>query len=130
MLLFWLFALASSWANACVLQERQTHAHSSASVDEPTVVTVSAGHVGAVPGHFDGATATGETVCLEVCDATTQTCMQPDWVIDLPDLVLGPPASLAWAPQVRPPLSGPGTTAAPSPRAAVPPRTLFSRLAL
>lgn len=130
MLVFWLFALASSWANACVLQDRYTHVHASANAGSPNSVTISAGHAGLVPAHGDE-TVPGDAVCLEVCNAALQTSVQPDRAIDLPGgLVLGPPLSLAWAPDVPFQARALETAAAPPPRATVPQRTLLSRLAL
>ncbi len=129
MLLFWLFALASSWANACVLQDRQTHRHGSTDGHASEPITVMAGHVGAVPAH-GAESSSGASVCLEVCDAATQNSVQPNWAIDLPNLTLGPPRSLAWTPEPSPDTAAPAAVAAPPPRPRVPSRTLLSRLAL
>ncbi|MCW5636688.1 MAG: hypothetical protein KIT17_25390 [Rubrivivax sp.] len=129
MLLVWLFAMASSWANDCVLQIRQTHMHASAGASEPAAMIVMAAHAGAVPAHGDGATA-GASVCLEVCDSASQTSAPPDRAIDLPADVLGPPISVAWTPDVAVGLTVRGAATEARPLAAVPPRTLLSRLAL
>lgn len=130
MLLFWVFALGASWANACVLQARQTHGHSEAVDGDFTSVTVTAGHGGAVPSHGDDAGA-GDLVCLEVCDAASQSCVQPDATPEAIDLTDGPPLLMAavWIPVITRRTDTPVAVSAPPPDA-VPPRTRLSRLAL
>lgn len=130
MLLFWLFAISASWANACVLQNRQTHAHAEAVDGDHAVSTVTAGHGGAVPSHADDGDA-GDLVCLDLCDASSQSCVQPDGTPDAIDLTDGPALLLAaaWTPVVARLADSPAAATAPLPDA-VPPRTRLSRLAL
>jgi len=127
MLLFWLFAFGASWANACVLQERQTHAHAE-SVDGD--FTVTAGHGGALPSHGSDGGA-GELVCLDLCDSTSQTRVQTDASPGAIDLADGPPLLLApaWPPVVARLAATPGAVSAPL-ADSVPARTRLSRLAL
>lgn len=130
MLLFWLFAIGASWANACVLQNQQTHAHADAVEGDHAFSTVTAGHGGAVPSHADDGDA-GDLVCLDLCDAASQSCVQPDGAPGAVDLTDGPPLLLAaaWAPVAARVADVPVVATAPLPDA-VPPRTRLSRLAL
>lgn len=67
-LLAWLFALASGVANACLLETPTTHVHvAAAASDGARVLTVMAGHTGAVAdgGHES---SSAEATCLKVCD--------------------------------------------------------------
>lgn len=131
MLLFWVFALGASWANACLLQDRQTHAHATAVDGDAALPSVTAGHGGAVPSHGDDAGA-GGMACLDLCDAASQSCTQKDAapvVLDLADLP--PPLhTMAWSPVATQQPEAGLAAASPPPEAAVPLRTRFSRLAL
>ncbi|MGC4396568.1 MULTISPECIES: hypothetical protein [Hydrogenophaga] len=130
MLVFWLFAISVSWANACVLQDRKTHAHADASGGALAAAIVMAGHGGAVPLHGNDAGA-DDLLCLDLCDATSQTRVQPDATPAAVDLGHAPLLllSVAWTSSVAR-LAG-DSVAAPLPVPdAIPPRTRLSRLAL
>ena len=130
MLLFWLFAIGASWANACVLQDRQTHAHADAVHGDLTVITVTAGHGGAVASHGDGGCG-GGLLCRNFCVAASQSCVQADGSPGAIDLNDGPPLLLAaaWTPVLARLADASAAASAPIPDA-VPPRTRLSRLAL
>jgi hypothetical protein len=130
--LFWLFALASGWANACVLQSRGTHLHGPTKVGEELFATgVSAGHVGAVAGHTADAEADArQAPCLKFCDDESQCLPKLTADIDLADPDMAPLATVEW---------GTSSTLVPQPVrrfgamppiAAPPIRLRFSRLAL
>ncbi|MBX3608662.1 MAG: hypothetical protein KF871_02100 [Hydrogenophaga sp.] len=130
MLVFWLFAIGVSWANACVLQERQTHAHADAGSDALTAAILMAGHGGAVPSHGNDA-GPDDLLCLDLCDATLQTRVQPDATPGAVDLTHVPLLllSAAWTSSVASLADDPVAATMPIP-AAIPPRTRLSRLAL
>ena len=69
MLLVWVFALASGIVNACLLEARSTHGHSTAATDFRGRVppAVSAGHVGFVADH-EGDSYASKSTCLKACD--------------------------------------------------------------
>lgn len=130
MLLLWVLALGASWANACLLQDRQTHVHSGAADGDGALGTVTAGHGGAVPSHGDDAGA-GELACQDVCDAASQTCTQKEATpaaIDLADLP--PPLRLAASRRVVTRLPKAAFAVGSPPPAAVPLRARLSRLTL
>jgi hypothetical protein len=68
MLLVWSFALGSGWANACLLQERETHLHGSSEDASLTALAsrVSPGHVGMDSEHAEN-TGPAKSACLKVC---------------------------------------------------------------
>lgn len=126
MVVFWLFALGAGWANACLLQERNTHQH--ADVESHVgMPTVSTGHVG-ILGDHEADSAPGKAPCLKVCDESSQSVVKWSSGIDL--LNMASPSIVAWSVFV---------TAFDSPRrghverparAGLPLRTRYSRLAL
>jgi hypothetical protein len=130
-LLVWLFAITASWANACVLQERNTHLHGS--VDPQTLSAraplVSTGHLGADADHPE-TTGAAKSTCLKFCGDGAQTLVKVTPGIDLLDLPIAPPVALAWTTHraVAAPAMARLELPAPSPR--LPLRTRFSRLAL
>ena len=69
MLLVWLFALASSAANACFLQTDQPHSRAAKKLAAMTVQAPAGLHTqsGTDAGHYDGSDGTKES-CLKVCD--------------------------------------------------------------
>lgn len=72
-LLVWLFALASSVANACFLETDQPHARAA----KRSAATTTQAHAALLAptvdaGHHDGADGTKES-CLKVCDDGTHT---------------------------------------------------------
>lgn len=122
-LLAWLFALASGVANACLLEERGTHAH-----DAPAAV-VSAGHAGAVAGHADDSHG-AKANCLKVCSDGAQSPTTPDLKAVQADIGLAPVVAVLWNP-AAPLAAGPHRVTDDPPLAAGPPiRVRFSRLAL
>lgn len=128
MLVFWLFALGVGWANACVLQERGTHAHS-AEVVAAGAPAVSAGHLGVVDDHIADSFP-GQAPCLKVCDDSSQGLVKWPSGIDPPDLAMLPPPVMAWTAS-----AGARDAAQPAriehpARAGLPLRTRYSRLSL
>ena len=128
MLVFWLFALGAGWANACVLQERGTHAHS-AEVVAAGAPALSAGHVGVVDNHIADS-STGNAPCLKVCDESSRSLVKWQSSIDLPDLATLPLAAVPWSAVVSA-LDAPRPARIKLSAHAGPPlRTIYSRLAL
>lgn len=129
MLLFWLFALGAGWANACVLQERGTHAHSAEAIAAGST-TVSAGHVGVVDDHGVDSSP-GHAPCLKVCDDTSQSLVKWSSGIDLSDLAMLPlVVAMPW-PALDVALEVPRPARIKHSAHAGPPlRTIYSRLAL
>ena len=137
-LMLWLFAVATGWANACVLEARGTHVHAAAidaseagagAADSGREVTISAGHVSAVADH-DEDPDVFKAPCLKLCDDGSTSVVQVQPGLDLTDPGTAPLAVVVWmvlAPtesalrrwdDLRPPEAGP------------PPRVRFSRLTL
>ena len=92
MLAVWLFALGAGWANACLLQQRGTHAHgaSDGAVVAGHTVVVLAGHIGADSAHDDegsGASPAAGKACQKVCDDGTQTVVKVAPSFDLTDVL-------------------------------------------
>lgn len=73
-LLVWLFALASSVANACFLETDQLHSRAATKSAATAVQAPAGSHAqpGADAGHHDGSDGTKES-CLKVCDDGTHT---------------------------------------------------------
>ena len=74
LLLVWFFALGSGWANACLLQERETHLHGPLADASSTVHAsrVSPGHVGVDSDHAENS-GSAKSACLKVCGDDSQT---------------------------------------------------------
>jgi hypothetical protein len=130
-LLVWLFAITASWANACVLQERNTHLHGS--VDPQTLSAqaplVSPGHLGADADHPETAGAANST-CLKFCGDSAQTLVKLTPGVDLLDLPIAPPVALAWTTRQAATTPAVARPELPAPGQRLPLRTRFSRLAL
>jgi hypothetical protein len=127
----WLFAIAASWANACVLQERSTHRHGSLdpqtlSVQMPTVST---GHLGADGDHPENAGA-ARSACLKFCGDGAQTLVKVTPGTDLLNLPMAPPLALAWTTRQAAAAHARAWLELPAPSPGLPLRTRFSRLAL
>ena len=128
MLVFWLFAMASAWANACLLQVRAAHFDDSAVAGVQAPI-VSPGHAGIAAGHA-GKKSSGEAPCLKVCDEISQTTVKWQSDVGLNTLPMVPTAARAWAvsdaltDERRQDLSEHAAQASP------PLRTLYMRLAL
>lgn len=135
MLALWLFALSAGWANACLLQQRSTHAHGTsgnAAVAAHEVVVL-AGHIGADSAHDDEGTgaSTGGKACLKVCDDGTQVVVKPPSSFDPSDAAMAPPVATIWVSQVAALPPAPWELGAAAPAGVGPPlRTRYSRLAL
>lgn len=73
-LLVWLFALASSVANACFLETDQPHARAAKTSAATTLQAPSGSpaHAGADSSHHGGSDGTKDS-CLKVCDDSTHT---------------------------------------------------------
>jgi hypothetical protein len=130
-LLFWLFAVASSWANACLIQPGQTHLHVSdpAAALEVQSPTVSSGHRGADASHPENAGA-ARSACLKFCGDGAQALVKPAPGIDLLDVPLAPPWAFSWTTRQAVASSARRWQALPARRPGLPARTRFSRLAL
>ncbi len=128
MLVFWLFALGAAWANACVLLERGTHAHSAATV-VAGAPAVSPGHVGVVDDH-SADSSPGKAPCLKVCDDSSRSVVKSQSGMDLPNLATLTTAAVPWSASVSA-LDAPRPARIERPLHAGPPlRTIYSRLAL
>jgi hypothetical protein len=130
-LVAWLFALASSWAYACLLEHRgvradDTSAAASAGIRAPIV---SAGYVGAIADD-DTAPVPVKDACLKVCDEVSQTVLQLPTSLDLTSAAMAPPVAFAWMAQWAAAMMDRSTLARPAPGSVLPLRTRFSRLAL
>ena len=82
----WLFALASSLANACLLEKHESH---SAVTDDALATTSHApaellSKVGIEAGHHDDADA-GKESCLKACDDGTRTLPKAYSGVDVAD---------------------------------------------
>lgn len=130
-LLVWLFAITASWANACVLQERNTHLHGS--VDPQTLSAraplVSTGHLGADADHPE-TTGAAKSTCLKFCGDGAQTLVTVNPGFDLLDLPMAPPLALAWTTRQAAAAPVSAWLELPAPSPGLPLRTRFSRLAL
>jgi len=127
-LLVWLFALGSGWANACRLQD--SHTYLSESSDDPSsVVHVSAGHVDLDSDHPGNANA-AKSVCLKVCDDGTQTIVKLASSGDLTDVAMAPPTTFSWSARQLAMAPAKRWLDLPAPSPPLPLRTRFSRLAL
>jgi hypothetical protein len=125
MLVFWLFSLGAGWANACVLQERGTHAHSAAAV-AAGVPAVSPGHVGVADDH-SASDPHGKTPCLKVCDDASQSLVKGLSGLEMPTMPLTVVAWSASTPALRAQRSA---STRPVAHTGPPLRTMYSRLAL
>ena len=140
-LMLWLFAIATGWANACVLEARGTHVHAAAAdasegdsadaaADAPQAVTVSAGHVSVLADH-DEHPDVSKAPCLKVCDDGSTSVVQLHPGLDLTDPGTAPLAIVLWT-ALAPAESAlrPWDDLPPPEAAGPPPRIRFSRLAL
>ncbi len=130
-LIVWLFALTSAWANACLLQERGTHWHgpsgeATLAVEAPRV---SPGHVGVDSDHAENA-GPGKGACLKVCDDNSRPITKLASSVDMTDSAMAPPAALFWPAPPAAAVRENAWLALPAPSPGVPLRTRFARLAL
>ena len=131
LLLVWFFALGSGWANACLLQERETHLHGPSEDASLTVQAshVSPGHVGVDSDHAENA-GPAKSACLKVCGDDTQTIVKLVSSVDLASIAMAPPTVLAWAEPLATAEQADAWLEWATPPPGVPLRTRFSRLAL
>ena len=131
MLLVWFFALGSGWANACLMQERETHWHWPSEDASLTAHAsrVSPGHVGVDSDHAENA-GLAKSACLKVCGDDTQTIVKLASSLDLANVAMAPPPVLIWADALAADEQANAWLELPAPSAGVPLRTRFSRLAL
>jgi len=131
MLLVWFFALGSGWANACLLQERETHLHGPS--EDASLAAhasrVSPGHVGVDSDHAENA-GPAKSACLKVCGDDTQTIVKLASSVDLANVAMAPPTVLTWADPLATAEQAHAWLELPAPSPGVPLRTRFSRLAL
>ena len=130
-LLVWLFAFSAGWANACLLQDRGTHAHASSdgAFSVAKVPMISAGHAGAVAAHDDDPDSE-EAPCQKVCDEVSQSVVKAQLAFDLTDPGLAAPVSTLWTTHEST-LFALGSTRKLLPPTAGPPlRIRYARLAL
>ena len=131
LLLVWFFALGSGWANACLLQERETHLHGPS--DEASLTAhaprVSPGHVGVDSDHAENAVL-AKSACLKVCGDDSQTIVKLASSVDLANVAMAPPTVLAWADPLAAAEQANAWLEWATPPPGVPLRTRFSRLAL
>ena len=128
MLVLWVFALGTAWANACLLQDRTTHLDpSTVAIAGPPVV--SPGHVGVLASHAQGQSS-GEAPCLTLCDDGSQSLVKWQPGMELPDMAMPPPFAMAWSESVAAlDAQQPVRIERPA-RADLPLRTRYVRLAL
>lgn len=131
-LLVWLFALASGWANACLLQGRDTHWHGPSDGASLTaqLAHVSPVHVGLHADHAENSDP-GKRACLKVCDGGSQSVIKWSSSADLTDAAMAPlPVTHVWPVPLATPARNTDWLALPAPSPGVPLRTRFARLAL
>ncbi len=129
-LLVWLFALASSVANACFLETDQPHARAAKTSAATTAQAPAALRAPtADAGHHDGSDGTKES-CLKVCDDSTHTLPKAYAGVDHNDPGPAPLVATLWT-------ESPDVVSAPRrlddqaiPIVGPPLRVRYSRLAL
>lgn len=96
-LLVWLFALASSVANACFLETDQPPSRAAKKSSEVTVQAPAGSNAqaGTDAGHHDGSDATKES-CLKVCDDGTHTLPKAYASVDHNDPGPAPLVATLW----------------------------------
>lgn len=130
-LLVWLFALASSVANACFLESDQLPSRAAQKSAAVTVPALAGAHAqsGAGTGHHDDSDGAKES-CLKVCDDGTHTLPKAYAGVDHNDPGPAPLVATLWT-------ESPNVVSAPSrlddraiPIVGPPLRVRYSRLAL
>ena len=130
-LLVWVFALASSVANACFLETDQPHSRATKKSAATTVEAPAGLHtrLGTDAGHHDDSDGTKES-CLKVCDDGTHTLPKAYVGVDHNDPGPAPLVATLWT-------ESPNVVSAPSrldekaiPIVGPPLRVRYSRLAL
>lgn len=130
-LLVWMFAMASAWANACLIEVGNTHLHASPGPETLSVQAfrVSPAHLGADADHSEN-TGAAKSVCLKVCGDGSQSIVKLTSGVDLLDLSMAPPVALAWSAREAAAAPGDLWPGLPAPDPGLPLRIRFSRLAL
>ena len=97
MLPVWLFALASGFANACLLEPPETHSHVATvgSSETAHAHAVSDHHAGAGVGHSDD-TDTSKAPCLKVCDDGSRSLPTQRSGVDPADHGMAPVIAVLW----------------------------------
>ena len=97
-LLVWLFALASSVANACFLETDEPYSRAAKKSAATAIQAPAASHaqLGADEGHHDGLDGTKES-CLKVCDDGTHTLPKAYVGVDHNDPGPAPLVATLWA---------------------------------
>lgn len=130
-ILVWLFALASSLANACLLETDEPHSRAAKKLAATTMQAPAALHaqIGTDPGHHNDSNGTKES-CLKVCDDGTRTVPKAYSGVDHNDPGPAPLVVTLWT-------ASPATVSAPRrvddlaiPILGPPLRVRYSRLAL
>lgn len=95
-LLFWVFALASGVANACLLEARGTHLHVAAGLADAThAPAISPGHAGVIADHGDDSRAS-KAPCLKAC-ADGESSVSPQKLRSVQiDLAAAPLVAVLW----------------------------------
>jgi hypothetical protein len=130
-LLAWVLALAASWANACLLQERGAHLHGPSNDATLTAQAahVSPDHVGVDSGHAENA-GPGKSGGLTVCDDDKQAVVKLVSSVDLTNVTMAPPTVFVWSDRAGKARRSLARQELLAPGPVVPLRTLFVRLAL
>ncbi|MEO7940630.1 MAG: hypothetical protein ABIR55_18560 [Burkholderiaceae bacterium] len=127
-LVFWVFALGTAWANACLLQERSTHLDPSI-VATAGLPAVSPGHIGVLASHAQ-VQSPGEAPCLKVCDDASHSLVKWQPGMELPDMAALPPFAMAWPESVAARDAQKPVRIESLARTGLPLRTRYVRLAL
>ena len=97
-LLVWLFALTSGFANACLLQAPEALAHIIATAGYPALADAPAippGHAGDLADHHDDSHSFNAP-CLKVCDDGSRSIPKHDVTVVQPDPGLAPLVVVLW----------------------------------
>ena len=96
-LLVWLFALASSVANACFLETQEPHSRAAKASAPPTTHAAAEGlaQLGSNVGHHDDSDSSKES-CLKVCDDGTHTLPKAYSSVDHNDPGPAPLVTTLW----------------------------------
>jgi hypothetical protein len=130
-LLMWVLALASSWAHACLVQDRGTYVDNvlQAASQGARAPLVPAGHIGVVADRgasFDS----GQDATPKICADEVPIIVKLPSSFDLIEAAIAPPIALAWAVHSTATTADRSAQALPAPSPVLPLRTRLSRLAL
>ena len=130
-LLVWLFALASSVANACFLETDKPHSVAAKESTPPASRAAAElpAQVGANAGHHDVSDSTKES-CLKVCDDVTHSLPKAYSGVDHNDPGPAPLVTTLWTTSTKPVLASRQFDKLQVPIVGPPLRVRYSRLAL